>query len=189
MTPEQVLVEIERRGKANQWPIIGPERGKFMDEAVRRHKPKNVLEVGTFVGYSAIRIARLLGREGRVTCVEIDADRAEVAKRNVERAGFGKLIEVRVGDAKKIIPTLVGEFDLVFLDADKTEYLSYLKLVEPNLRSGSVVVADNVKRYEAELKGYLKYVRESGAYKTEATGYAPTFDTDEPDAIEVSVKR
>ena len=60
MTPEQVLAEIERLGKANGWPIVGPERGKFLDEAVRRHRPKSVLEVGTFVGYSAIRIARLL---------------------------------------------------------------------------------------------------------------------------------
>lgn len=145
--------------------------------------------MGTFVGYSAIRIARLLGRGGRIICVEIDPQKAEVARRNIQRAGFDKLIDVRVGDAKKIIPTLVGEFDLVFLDAVKTEYLSYLKLVEPKLRSGCVVVADNVKRYEAEVRDYLTYVRESGAYVTEEIGTAATFDADEPDAIEVSVKR
>lgn len=188
MTPEQVLAEIEKRGKANWWPIIGPERGKFLDDAVKRHRPRRVLEVGTFVGYSAIRIARLLGPGGRIICVEIDPDEAEIAKHNAERAGLDNVIEVRVGDAKKIIPTLVGEFDLVFLDADKTEYLSYLKLVEPRLRRGAVVVADNVKRYEIELKDYLRYVRESGAYSTEKTGFAPTFNSGEPDAVEVSVK-
>jgi len=188
LTPEQVLAEIEQKGKANWWPIIGPERGKFLDEAVKRHKPKNVLEVGTFVGYSAIRIARLLGPGGKIICLEIDPARAEMAKRNAERAGLDKVIEVRIGDARKTIPTLAGEFDLVFLDADKTEYLSYLKLVEPKLRSGGVVVADNVKRYEVELKDYLKYVRESGAYLTEKTGFAPTFNTGEPDAIEISVR-
>ena len=189
MTPEQVLAEIEQKGKANWWPIIGPERGKFLDEAVKRHRPKRVLEVGTFVGYSAIRMARLLGPGGRIICVEIDPDRAEIAKRNAERAGLGEVIDVRVGDAKKVIPTLQGEFDLVFLDADKTEYWSYLKLVESKLRSGGVVVADNVKRYEGELKDYLRYVRESGAYFTEKTGFAPTFSSGEPDAIEVSIKR
>jgi len=189
MTPEQVLAEIEEKGKPSQWPIIGPERGKFLDEAVKRHKPQRVLEVGTFVGYSAIRMARLLEPGGRIVCVEIDPERAEIAKRNAERAGLGRVIEVRVGDAKKIIPTLPQEFDLVFLDADKTEYLNYLKLVEPKLPGGAVVVADNVKRYETVLKDYLSYVRESGAYFTEKTGFAPTFGKGEPDAIEVSVKR
>jgi predicted O-methyltransferase YrrM len=188
MTPEQVLAKIEQRGKAHGWPIIGPERGKFLDEAVKRHRPKRVLEVGALVGYSAIRIARLLGPGGRIICVEIDPNRAEVAVHNAERAGLDKVIEVTVGDAKKIIPTLAGEFDLVFLDADKTEYLRYLKLVEPRLRRGGVVVADNVKRHEVELKDYLRYVRESGAYLTEKTRFAPTFSTGEPDAIEVSVK-
>jgi predicted O-methyltransferase YrrM len=189
MTAEQVLAEIEQRGKANRWPIIGPERGKYLDEAVKRHRPRSVLEVGTFVGYSAIRIARLLGPGGRIICVEIDPDMAEMAKRNAQRAGLGKVIDVRVGDARKIIPTLASEFDLVFLDANKTEYLSYLKLVEPRLRRGAVVVADNVKRHEVDLKDYLRYVRESGAYLTEKTGFAPTFDSGEPDAIEISVKR
>jgi len=189
MTPEQVLAEIEQKGKVSGWPIIGPERGKFLDEAVKRHGPRRVLEVGTFVGYSAIRMARLLGPGGRIICVEIDPGRAEIAKRNAERAGLGEVIDVRVGDAKKVIPTLPGEFDLVFLDADKSEYWSYLKLVEPKIRSGGVVVADNVKRYEEVLKDYLRYVRESGAYFTEKTGFAPTFSTGEPDAIEVSIKR
>jgi len=189
VTPEEVLAEIERLAKANGWPTIGPERWKFLDEAVRRHRPKTVLEVGTFVGYSAIRIARLLGPGGRIICVEIDPDKAKAAKRNAKRAGMERLIEVRVGDAKEVIPTLDGDFDMVFLDANKTEYLSYLKLVEHKLHNGAVVVADNVKRYEAELKDYLTYLRESGAYFTERIGYAPTFDADEMDAIQISVKR
>jgi len=189
MTPEQVLAEIERLAKANGWPIIGPERGKFLDEAVSRHRPKSVLEVGTFVGYSAIRIARLLPPGGRIICVEIDPDKAKAAKGNAKRAGVERLIDVRLGDAKEVIPTLTNDFDLVFLDANKSEYLSYLKLIEPRLRTGAVVVADNVKRWEVELKDYLTYVRESGAYYTERIGFAPTFEAEEMDAIQVSVKR
>jgi len=121
--------------------------------------------------------------------VEIDPDKAKAAKGNAKRAGVERLIDVRLGDAKEVIPTLTNDFDLVFLDANKSEYLSYLKLIEPRLRTGAVVVADNVKRWEVELKDYLTYVRESGAYYTERVGFAPTFEAEEMDAIQVSVKR
>lgn len=188
MTPEEVLKEIESEARKLGWPIIGPERGKFLDEAVAKHKPERILEVGTLVGYSAIRMARLLDPRGRIVCLELDPARARTAEQNSGRAGFGSMIKVVAGDARKTIPTLKDRFDLVFLDAVKADYLTYLLLAEPLLYRGSVVAADNVKSHEDELRGYLEYVRRSGAYVTEKIGYAPTFDSGVPDAIEISVK-
>ena len=189
MSPEDVLREIEEKGKAKGWPIIGPERGRFLDEAVIEHKPKRVLEVGTFVGYSAIRIGRLLGPDGRVLCLEIDQVRAEIAKRNIARAGLSGKIRLVLGDAKKTIPTIGGGLDFIFLDADKTEYLMYLRLAEPMLHSGSVVASDNVERHKAALKDYLEHIRNSGLYRSERIGFGPTFVDSQMDAVEISVRR
>jgi len=188
VNPERVLEEIEREGRGKGWPIIGPERGRFLDEAVVKHKPEKVLEVGTFVGYSAIRIGRLLGRDGRMTCLEVDPERADRARANIAKAGLGDRIKVVVGDAKETIPTVGGRLDLLFLDANKGEYLTYLRLAEPMLHSGSVVVSDNVKRHEVELRGYLEYIRNSGPYRSEKIGFGPTFDGSAMDAVEISVR-
>lgn len=177
---DAVLKRIE--GESEKYPIIiGPERGKVLDEVVKKHRPKTVLEVGTLVGYSAIRIGRLLQRGGKVTCLELDGRIAEVARKNIADAGLGETISVVVGDARKTIPKVEGPLDMVFLDAEKTEYSEYLRLVEPMLHKGSVVAADNVKSHAAELKSYLDHVRNSG-------NYSSSYQELGLDAVEVSVR-
>src|ERR1700729_589863 len=126
---EMVLREIEADSAKHPLIIIGPQRGKILDELVLNYKPKTILEVGTLVGYSAIRMGRLLPQGGRLTCVEKDASIAAVARNNIAKAGLGDVIDVKVGDARDVIPTLPGPYQMVFLDAEKTEYLSYLRLV------------------------------------------------------------
>jgi predicted O-methyltransferase YrrM len=126
-----------------------------------------------------------------VTCLEIDQQFANIAKKNIEKAGLSDRIEVITGDALKIIPTLKNDyiFDLVFIDAVKNHYLKYLKLVEDNglLNNKSVVIADNVLIYENEMKDYLYYVRNSGRYNSYTTNTTLEFTKNVKDALEVSI--
>lgn len=188
MTPEQVMKEIEESAPRLGLPIIGPKRGVLLDEVVTKHRPSAILEVGTSVGYSAIRMARHLERGQKVTCVELADGMARTARSNAAKAGLSDRIEVLVGDAKKVLPTLTGKFDMIFLDAVKKDYLTYLKSTEHLLEMGGVVVADNVKSHADEVKGYLEYVRHSGRYRSMYKESGSNYGTDEGDAVEISVK-
>lgn len=190
--PDEVLESIEGVAPEQGLPIIGPKRGMILDEVVEEHRPSTVLEVGTLVGYSAIRMARHLSKGQRITCIELREDMAGTARSNIARAGLGDIIEVRVGDAKEVLPTLDGTFDMVFLDAVKEDYLTYLKSVERLLHRGSVVVADNVKSHAREVAPYLDYVRNSGkfssVYRESADNHRYGTGRTEADAVEVSVR-
>ena len=192
MTPEDVMKSIEAEAPRRGLPIIGPVRGMILDEVVTDHRPSSILEVGTLVGYSAIRMGRHLRKGQSITCVELKDELAQVARKNIELAGLSSRITVKVGDAKKVLPTLEGGYDMVFLDAAKDEYLGYLKSVERLLHKGSVVVADNVKSHASEVAGYLDYVRNSGNYSSEYRESANNFRYGqgrfEADAVEISVK-
>jgi predicted O-methyltransferase YrrM len=185
--PEEVLESIEKATLRQRLPIIGPTRGPLLDEIVERHRPSTILEVGTLVGYSAIRMGRHLRRGQRIQCVELREDMAKVARSNVEKAGLSDRIEITVGDAKKVLPALEGRFDMVFLDAVKGDYLTYLKSVERLLHSGSVVVADNVKSHAEEVRPYLEYVRKSGRYTSEYREAPSSYGAGTEDAVEISV--
>lgn len=160
----------------------------LLDEAIEEHTPGRILEVGTNVGYSAIRMARHLKKGQKLTCVEVRADMAEAARSNFAKAGVSDRVEVVVGDALRVLPALDGSFDLVFLDAVKGDYLTYLRSVERLLHKGSVVVADNVKSHADEVKPYLDYVRRSGGYSSAYREAQPNWGTDAADAVEISVK-
>ncbi|MBI3840396.1 MAG: O-methyltransferase [Thaumarchaeota archaeon] len=191
MSPEDVLKSIEEVAPRQGLPIIGPIRGVFLDEVVKEHKPASILEVGTLVGYSAIRMGRHLKKGQKITCVEVREDMAKVARSNIEKAGLTDRIEVMVGDAKSILPKLEGTFDMLFLDAAKDEYIAYLRSSERLLHQGSVVVADNVRSHANEVAEYLEHVRNSGKYRStykEATSYRYGAGIEEPDAVEISVK-
>ena len=186
--PDEVLASIERVAPRQGLPIIGPKRGLFLDEVIERHRPTTILEVGTLVGYSAIRMARHLPDGGHVTCVELSEERARTALANFERAGLSERIEVILGDARSVLPTLKGRFDMVFFDAVKEDYLYYLKSIEGLLRQGSVVVADNVKSHAEEVAPYLKYVRKSGRYSSTYREAPPNFGNGPGDAVEISIR-
>ena len=188
MKPEEVLATIERAAPRQGLPIIGPRRGKFLDEAIEQHRPSTILEVGTLVGYSAIRMARHLGDRGRLTCVELSEERARTARANFKLADLSDRIEIIVGDARKVLPSLTGRFDMVFFDAVKEDYLAYLKSIEGLLHRGSVVVADNVKSHAQEVAPYLEYVRNSGGYSSTYRESLPNFGSGPGDAVEISVR-
>jgi caffeoyl-CoA O-methyltransferase len=181
MEADAVLREIEESARERFLPIIGPAKGKILANTVKKFTVKKVLEVGTLVGYSAILMAKNLPEDGEIYTIEINPRSAALARENIKKAGFFDKVEIHVGNAIKVIPTVPGDFDMVFLDASKEEYLDYLKLAEKNLKKGGVVFADNVKISAHELRGYLDYVRNSGNYRSEYhdVGF---------DGVEVSVK-
>jgi predicted O-methyltransferase YrrM len=188
VSPDEVLNEIEQVAPRMGLPIIGPKRGEFLDEVVVRYRPSTILEVGTLVGYSAIRMGRHLRSGQKVTCIELRDEMAETARSNIARAGLQDRIEVRVGDARRILPTLQGPLDMVFLDAVKSDYVFYLNSVERLLHKGSVVVADNVRSHADEVAPYLDYVRASGKYASAYREAPPNHGSGVGDAAEVSVR-
>jgi predicted O-methyltransferase YrrM len=174
-----VLKSIERLAARYDLPIIGPEKGRVLVDSLKQYRPRRVLEIGTLVGYSSILMAQHLPEDGTITTIEIDRDRAELAREHFKQAGLSERIMLLVGPALKVIPKLQGPFDMLFLDAAKNEYYRYLKASEPKLGEHAVVVADNVKVFEGQLHDFLDYVRNSGKYRSR------TFDFGF-DAVEVS---
>jgi predicted O-methyltransferase YrrM len=135
---------------------ITPETGLFLGILLRALGARNILEVGTSNGYSTIWLADA-AREtgGHVTTIEAAADKAEMARANFARAGLAEHITVCLGNALDVLATHTGPFDLIFLDADRPNYLRYLELLLPLLRPGGLLVTDNVVSHAHELTDFL----------------------------------
>jgi predicted O-methyltransferase YrrM len=187
-----LLRDLEQIAKKEHLPSIGPIKGRIISDIVKKYKPASILEIGTLHGYSAILMGNLLPDDGgKLITIEIDRDLANIAIKNIEKAGLSCKIKVICDDAINVIPTLGGyKFDLVFLDAIKTQYLNYLKLLEGKnlLKEESIVVADNVILYENEMKDYLEYVRNSGYYRSQITKTTLEFNKNVEDALEISFR-
>jgi predicted O-methyltransferase YrrM len=129
---------------------VAPNQGKLLELLARIHGSRRILEIGTLGGYSTIWLARALPENGELISLELDAHHAEVARVNIERAGFATSVEVRVGSAAESLRDLVKEegepFDFVFIDADKEGYPEYFALALALSRPGTMIVADNVVR-------------------------------------------
>jgi predicted O-methyltransferase YrrM len=132
---------------------VSPPAGKFLMLLAKMVGARRILEIGTLGGYSTIWLARSLPKDGRLITLEADAKHAKVARKNVDAAGFEKVVDIRVGKALDTLPKLeaekAGPFDLVFLDADKPNNPAYFQWALRMSRPGSVIVADNVVRYGA----------------------------------------
>ena len=120
-------------------------------------QPKKILEIGTFVGYSALCLAKGLTKGGKLHTIELKKEDADISLENFRKANASHQIILHRGNALDIIPTLHETWDLVFIDADKTNYINYYQLVLPAVRSGGLVIADNVLFHgevlEKEIKG------------------------------------
>jgi caffeoyl-CoA O-methyltransferase len=112
---------------------------------------RRVLEIGTFTGVGALTMAAALPEDGRVTTLEVDAENAAIARRHIDASPFGHRVELIVGDALETIASLDGPFDLVWMDALKSEYPAYYDAVLPKLSQRGVIVADNLFRAGAAL--------------------------------------
>jgi caffeoyl-CoA O-methyltransferase len=129
---------------------VSPNQGKLLQILALLCQAKNILELGTLAGYSTIWMARALPKDGRLITLEYDPKHAEVAKKNIERAGLAAQVEIRTGKAIDTLPQLVeegaGPFDMIFIDADKPPYTEYFQWALRLSRPGTLIVADNVIR-------------------------------------------
>ena len=124
--------------------LSGSVQGKFLEMISYMIRPKCILEIGTFTGYSAIAMAKGLSKGGKVITIEVNEEMESFAKEYINKAGMSDRIELKMGDALKIIPELSDVVDLVFIDADKEQYVDYYELVIPKLKPGGIILADNV---------------------------------------------
>lgn len=127
---------------------VSPVSGKLLHLLARMSGAKRVLEIGTLGGYSTIWMARGIPNDGQVVTIEAEPGHAAIARANVDRAGVGDKVDIRIGRASDVLPTLEGgaPFDLVFIDADKESNTVYLDWAARLGRSGTVVVVDNIGR-------------------------------------------
>lgn len=138
-----------RANQAGGLPAIdvSPVQGKLLHLLARAAGAKRILEIGTLGGYSTIWLARAVPADGTVVTLEIDPHHAAVARANLDRAGVGERVEIRIGPALATLATLAGEpFDLVFIDADKQNNAAYLQAAIGLARPGALIIVDNVVR-------------------------------------------
>lgn len=130
--------------------ISGHMQGMFLQMMSKAMRPKYILELGTFTGYSAICLAQGLQADGLLHTIDVDEELEDMTTRYFEEAGLKEKVVIHIGKAAEIIPTLTETFDLVFIDADKNNYDLYFDLVIDKLSSGGFILADNVL-YEGEV--------------------------------------
>jgi caffeoyl-CoA O-methyltransferase len=152
------------------WTLSNTTAGDamFLRILVESRGAKSGVEVGTNTGYGAINMGIGFERSGgRLTTIEINPRTAAAARSHLAKVGLDKVVTVVEGDALKVLPTLQGPYDFVFIDALKPDYLKYLKALEPKLTPGAVIVADNVIDYAGQMPDYLEYVQSSPLYDTQ----------------------
>lgn len=148
VSDDAVLAQVLANSDAAGLPAIAvaPNQGAFLNLLARFGRAKTILELGTLAGYSTIWLGRALPADGRLLTLEADPAHAEVARENIALAGLSGIVELRVGAALDVLPTLDEKFDLIFIDADKPNYPDYFQWAVRLSRPGTLIVADNVVR-------------------------------------------
>ncbi len=124
--------------------LSGHLQGKTLELLAKMLNPKIILEIGTFTGYSGICLARGLGEKGKLITLDINEELEDMVRGFFEKSGLVSKIDYRIGNAMDIIPTIKEKFDLVFIDADKANYINYYNLVVEKMNQGGIILADNV---------------------------------------------
>ncbi|OJJ19039.1 methyltransferase [marine bacterium AO1-C] len=124
--------------------LSGHLQGRILAMFAKMLQPKNILEIGTYTGYSAICLAEGLDSGGKIYTVDINEELEDIARRYFEEAGIAQQVDFRIGNALEIIPTLDVTFDLVFIDADKISYAQYFDMVIDKMAKNGIIIADNV---------------------------------------------
>ena len=142
-----ILYELRRETELkclNPIMLSGKIQGNFLAIISKLIKPFNVLEIGTYTGYSTLCIARGLSPAGMIHTIDKNEELLQIQNKYFEKSGLRNQIKQYTGDALAIIPKLKFDFDMVFLDADKENYVKYLELISPILKPGGVLLTDNV---------------------------------------------
>lgn len=143
----EVLAELNRETYAKVMTprmLSGHLQGQVLRMFSLMINPKNILEIGTYTGYSALCMVDGLQKEGKLVTIDVNEELHDMILEYFEKSGKADLIDSRIGNALEIIPTLDQEFDLVFIDADKENYSNYFDLVIHNVTEGGYIIADNV---------------------------------------------
>ena len=141
---DEVLAEMEAEAIQRKIPIVGPAVARILHQLALLIQAKTVFELGSAIGYSTIWWARAVGENGRVVYTDSNRKNADQARRYFDRAGVGKQISVKVGDALELLSEQKQEYDIIFNDVDKEDYPRVFKLALPRLRKGGLFVTDNV---------------------------------------------
>ena len=144
---KEILNELKKYAEENRVPIIKDEAMQVLIDVCKTKQPKNILEVGTAIGYSLLTMLDNISVKANVISLELDETRAEIAKNSINKACLTEFVEIIVGDAGKTLLELQKaqrKFDLVFIDADKINYTNYFDLVFDKVNKGGYILADNV---------------------------------------------
>lgn len=141
---DQLIIEMEKYAIAHNVPILDWHSASFLEILIKLVNPKRVLEIGTAIAYSSIRIARNLKKKGTVHTIEKSKDNIKLANGYIKKSGLEDKIKILEGNAFDIMPDLDKKYDFIFLDADKNEYSRLLVLSIPLLKKGGVILVDNL---------------------------------------------
>ena len=179
---EKELEIVKQKALEEHIPIIMDDTLEKIKEILENEKPNRILEIGTAVGYSASQFARYTDKKCKIDTIEIDEERAKEAKENIKKIGFEDRINVIVGNAVDIIPTLNNKYDIVFIDAAKGKYPIFLEESLKLINKGGLILADNIlyKGYVMSdynkhkqrtavrhLREYIKEITENDNFETE----------------------
>ena len=169
---------------------VGPEKGEILRDHLLKSKPNNVIELGTFIGYSAVLISSTIGEKSKLTSIDSDSHSIEIAKELINFAGLDDKVNLMHGSAEEIIPELNFNADFVFIDHAKKKYLSDLKLLETEeiILKNCIVFADNVGIFKDEMAEYFDHVRNSGKYQSQNFSSKLEYRNNIYDAVEISIK-
>jgi caffeoyl-CoA O-methyltransferase len=152
---DELIEQVEREGRSSGLPLVQAPSGRFLRTMALAIGARQVLEIGTAIGYSALWMAGGLPPDGRLITIELDPARAEIARANIARAGRSEQISVIVGDAMRYLHKVAGPFDLIFQDSHKPLYEPMLDRLVALLRTGGVLVSDNVLWSGEVVEGYV----------------------------------
>jgi caffeoyl-CoA O-methyltransferase len=156
---DEVLQEIETHTLQNHpqaQMLSGHVQGKMLEMISGMIKPQRILEIGTFTGFSALCLLKGLQPGGKLHTIELREEDAATAKKYFAKANGNDKIALHLGDARQVIPTLNEQWDLVFIDADKTGYIDYYELTLPYVKQGGFILADNVLFHGEVLQKEIK---------------------------------
>ncbi|RTY84336.1 O-methyltransferase [Flavobacterium sp. LS1P28] len=124
--------------------LSGHFQGRVLSMLSKLIRPMNILEIGTYTGYSALCLCEGMRKNGQLHTIDIKEELVDFQRKHFDKSSWGKQIVQHLGEATAIIPTLELQFDLVFIDADKENYLNYFEMIVPKMNKGGVILSDNV---------------------------------------------
>jgi predicted O-methyltransferase YrrM len=164
----KLLQKLEELNKDGGYWNIDRETGQFLYDLILERKPEVIVEIGASNGYSTIWLAMAAQKIGaKVISYEFVPEKVRDLVLNLQKVGLIKYVQIIPDDANKRLGELTEKVNFVFIDGRKNEYLQQVKLLEPNLKQGAVIIADNVNSHKHVMEDYLYYVRNEKGYKSE----------------------